>query len=480
MQNRPGWVSNGVLTPLLLLEAFLLVGPVVRFSDNVAVHDLQRIEQIIFLAFLTLSSIWLWRSNTADILGCPPRWVAYLWLLGLGLGLGSALISTYPRFAGLEWASLILLSWATIVTAGQSRSQGNDFDHSASRVAILVVFFLCLMALLKYCIALYMNLPIESAKLFKDSFNNPRFFGQAATILLPVLAYPLLANRLSKTKNMAIYALLATFWMLAIASGTRGTWLGMSVAAVMIALVSWRASRSWLKIQALACLAGLLLFAVLFLWLPDAAQHHNVVLENRIENPLSLSKRDVIWSLAWQQILEHPWLGIGPMHLATLHNPVAAHPHNALLQLAAEWGLPATLALIGALAYGMLALLRRIRQFRQQDNVPLLICLAASLLAATTQAMVDGVIVMPYTQTLLVFVAGWTIGIYFRDANRIELVCSSKPKQAAILLLPALALGLMVWGVYPEILQRAEISRALIDQGMTPFKPRYWLHGWIP
>lgn len=462
------------------MEIFLLVGPVVRFSHEISVHDLQRIEQIILLGFLTLGSIGLWRNSATAILERIPGWAVFLWLSGLGLGLGSALSSAYPRFANLEWASLVLLSWATIVAAWQSRNQGSHFDRSAYRVALLVAFFICLMALIQYGMALYTHQPIETAKLFKGSFNNPRFFGHAATILLPVLAYPLLTRQLSKARRTTLYALLAILWMLSIASGTRGTWLGIFVAAGVIALVSWQASRSWLKIQVTTCLVGLAMFAVLFLWLPEAIQHHNFVLENRLGNPLSLSKRDVIWSLAWEQMLEHPWLGIGPMHLAALHNPVAAHPHNALLQLGAEWGLPATLALAGTLAYGMFALLGRIRQLRQQDNFPLLVCLATSLLAAAAQAMVDGMIVMPYTQILLVFVAGWTIGIYFRDPGKVELAHFSRTKQIAVFLLPVLALGLVSHGVYPEILHRAEISRTLVYQGVMPFKPRYWIHGWIP
>lgn len=465
--------------PLLFLEFALLLGPIVAFSANLTWHDQQRIEQIILLYLLTLGSFFIWRVEVADIWGRFPRWVSLSLVLGLGLGLVSVLSAEYPRYAGLEWASLTLLAWCAVVLGGQSLGEGVAFDRWATRAIVLAAIFISLKTMIIYWVALSADI-FDIRKLFSLSFNSPRFFGQAASMLLPILAYPLLTGRLTRPKAGATFLLLAVWWMLAIASGTRGTWLAMLTAAGILALVSWRASQSWLRVQTVACLVGLGLFAVFILWLPEIAQQHGMISENRLRNITSLSKREEIWALAWQQMRDHPWLGIGPMHLAAIKNSVAAHPHNALLQLGAEWGLLATLALVTPLIYAMGALLSRIRKQHNDSNDPLLVCLGASLLAATTQSMVDGVIVMPYSQTLLVFVCGWTVGAYFRAQETAETPDFSRVKWYAIYLVPIFALGLMAWGIFPEILNREEITRQLLNSGVTYFYPRYWVHGWIP
>lgn len=480
MANHSGENTKLPLGPLLLLEVALLVGPVVSFSKHITMHDQQRTEQIALLFLLASGSLWLWRSQLADMLAHIPKLAMRSWLFGLGLGAVSAISAEHLRFASLEWASLILLSWGAMTLAGQSKAQEDAFDRWAIRVVMLVAFFIALRAIINYSLVLHSGFFIDAGKIFGSSFGNPRFFGQAATLLLPIMAYPLLTGELSKFRRAALFTLLAVFWMLTLASATRGTLLGLACAAALLTLVSWRASQKWLALQGAGFIAGLALFAILFLWLPESAQHPGIAVENRLDNPVTLSKREIIWSLAWQQILAHPWLGIGPMHLAAIPNPVATHPHNALLQLAAEWGVPAMLALVAPLVYAMQHLLSSVRHQNDLNRRDLLLCLAASLLAATVQAMVDGVIVMPYTQTLLIFVIGWAVGVYFRDSASHAATQASLLKTIAIPLVLLMAMGLTAWGSYPEILHRAEITRNLLDHGVNVFNPRYWVHGWIP
>ena len=60
-----------------------------------------------------------------------------------------------------------------------------------------------------------------------------------------------------------------------------------------------------------------------------------------------------VWQSALAMIRDHPWLGVGPNHFATTHpayaGPNSGHlrdPHNVYLRVAAEWGVPAALALV--------------------------------------------------------------------------------------------------------------------------------------
>lgn len=464
------------IAPLLLLELALLITPVVRISRWVTMHDQQRMAEILLLLLLTLGCLLPWRAGVFGVLARIPRTAIWLWLLGLMFGLFSALNAAHLRFAALEWASLVLLGAGAFALAAQSKSQADAFDRWAMRVGMLAAFFILLKFLLNYSLVLHAGLTLESGKLFRGSFMNPRFFGQAATLILPLLAYPLLSTQYSRAWKIAAFALLSMFWMMAIASGTRGTFLGLVAASVVLAFVAWQQVHRWLLLQIAGFLAGLAIFALLFGLLPDIAQHPGITAENRLENPLTLSKRETVWILAWQQIVAHPWLGIGPMHLASIPNPVAAHPHNALLQLGAEWGIPAMLMLVSPLVYGMWTMLARIRQAHVGQS-GLWVCLAASLLGASAQAMVDGVIVMPYTQMLLIYVIGWAIGMYFRD-TKVSMIPASGLATATTLLV--LAMVLLVWGVFPEFLQRAEITRSLVENGITMFHPRYWAQGWIP
>ena len=61
--------------------------------------------------------------------------------------------------------------------------------------------------------------------------------------------------------------------------------------------------------------------------------------------PDTLTSREVSWNRSWSGF-SHPLLGIGPMQFAALRSQVGAHPHNWPIQIAAEWGFPATVILL--------------------------------------------------------------------------------------------------------------------------------------
>lgn len=67
------------------------------------------------------------------------------------------------------------------------------------------------------------------------------------------------------------------------------------------------------------------------------------MVQRSVESPAS--SRTVLWWRAWELVAAHPFLGVGPLHFA--HDSAAlnlpAHPHNWVMQIGAEWGLPALL-----------------------------------------------------------------------------------------------------------------------------------------
>ena len=54
----------------------------------------------------------------------------------------------------------------------------------------------------------------------------------------------------------------------------------------------------------------------------------------------SFSVRLILWKQAVNLIKQHPFFGVGPQHFAYYPNEWGAHPHNAVLLFATEWGLP--------------------------------------------------------------------------------------------------------------------------------------------
>ncbi|HQT30648.1 MAG TPA: O-antigen ligase family protein [Thiobacillus sp.] len=455
----------------------LFAGIAIDFVPELIWHDQQRMEQIVLLLIAALALATIWRKSLLVTLARLPTPIRLALPLGFTLGCTSAVLAAYPRFALLEWGTLLLLLGVAFVLAEQTRRGGVGFDTWAIRLVVALAAVIALKIMTGYVATIVEGARLNTLQLFEGTFSNRRVFGQVASMAIPLLAYPLLSTEMPRVRRWSLFALLAVWWMLVIVSGTRGTWMALAVAAVVLAAVAWRASSGWLRMQAWAFGAGALLFAILFVGLP-AWLELDASLENRFVNPATLSGRGELWALAWGEIQAHPWLGIGPMHLASIHNGFGAHPHNAVLQLAAEWGVPAALAFVAPVAAGLFYLLLRIR--RQETSVnALLICLTASLLAASAQSMVDGVIVIAYTQTWLVLIAGWVLGVYFRDGARAPVISDFRMMRLGVPVLSLFAFAGLLNGVLPEIFNRAEVTQAYADAGKL-IPPRYWGVGWIP
>jgi O-antigen ligase len=474
---------------LLLLTGFaLFAGPVFEFLPDVAWqggpvanamvwHDRQRIEQVVLLAMMAVGAATIWRGALFNTLVNLPRPVR--WALGVGFALGgvSAGLSEFPRFAALEWATLLLLLGLAFLLADQARG-GGQFDTWAMRLLVVVSGVIVLRIMMGYLAATVQGVRLDSVTLFTSVFSNRRVFGQVACMAIPLLAYPLVAGGGTRAWRWGVFVLLAVWWMLVIVSGTRGTWAALFVAAAVLAAFAWRACVGWLRIQVAALGVGALLFWIMFVLLP-VWLGQDATLENRLSNIDSLSGRDELWAMAWAQIQAHPWLGIGPMHLAAIPMRFGAHPHNAVLQLAAEWGVPAALALLLPAVFGVQRMLARLRQ--QASSNLLLVCLAAGLLAAGAQSMVDGEIVMPYTQIWLALVMGWAVGVYFRDVDvSAPVVPASRMMHLVVPVLSLFALTLLLKGIFPEVFHRVEATQAFIDAGNNSIPPRYWMVGRIP
>jgi hypothetical protein len=192
----------------------------------------------------------------------------------------------------------------------------------------------------------------------------------------------------------------------------------------------------------------------------------------------TLSDRDIIWAMALEMVVDRPLLGFGPMHFADVYNTVAAHPHQAVLQWAAEWGLPSAIlvSLVFLRAFRATASILADRRESVLTVDVLRGCLAASALALLVQAMVDGVLVMPYSQLGLSVVLGWLWALHPVEASSCGRGCKVNIYPFLSGFLVAIAwLVHIVLRDYPMISDPNFMFNDIRDAGF----PRFWLYGMI-
>lgn len=442
-------------------------------------HDEQRLGAILFLALLFVGWCQVQaRSKFTNVfISLIPAYVMGCVALFAVFGAISAAVSPFPHWAFLEWAWLLALLLGALFIANIRFDANQKFDY----IVLGIIVTTCLVYLANF-LADYVTrvavAPLNALSMFYG-FSNVRFFGQFQTMTLPLLA-ALIFYAKSTPRKIGAFALLGGWWMLSFVSGTRGTWLGMFAAIVAVLFFGKIAGWAWVKLQIGGMAIGLALYGFLFFDMHGGLGIKGALV-SRLSDITGLSRRDVLWGRAWDMILTHPLLGAGPMQFATQPNGVGAHPHNAVLQIAAEWGVPALL-LIGSLI--VLALFRFAQDLHGRgrevsSQTMLQTALFGALVAAAVQSLVDGIIVMPYSQILLMLIAGWSIGLYYASPDRCTIKYISRSRPVGIALVSILLLGVIAWTIFPDVLHLQAREWAFQARHGNYFLPRFWRQGWI-
>ena len=462
--------ARGVYLFCAAICGYLLITPLFKPWAELGWHDSQRILQIALLGLAGLLVLVDARLSTSALDMLQRISPGMRWALGLALGLAllSAQRAAMPRMALLEVSHYVLLFHTMIVVAACRVLAGKLFDRIALATLVLFGIFYST-AVLAALLSAYSGAGLNVYDLFSgNGFDNLRFFGQAQTLTLPIFGALLLVLK-KPGHRLGLFVLLSFWWAFSITAGTRSTWLGM-LAALCVAPLIGKPGWRWVRWMVLSLVCGIAIYWMLIL-LPDWSG--NTVRIYRLSNLTQLSARDIIWMQAWETITRQPWLGIGPMHLALAPNGVAAHPHNAPLQWAAEMGVPFALILTGSILAGYFHLFNAARRESSGTDQALLMGLFLSLVAAGAHAMVDGIHVMPYSQTLLVLVAGWAMGFTATPAvNTISQRLRALGVGYALLVIAALSV--LAYCVYPDIANLAERESANVM-----LAPRFWRLGWL-
>lgn len=450
-------IAHYLLALLLILFSFSAIQ---TWHPGYSWHDQQRIYQLLLLCGCAPLAAFLSKVTLSR--------AALLLLTGLLLlGLCSSTLATWPHWALKEWSrygGLLLL--ALVIGGLVERPSWQNFILWAMAATGFIHAF---QFLVYYLMAFVTGIRMLDADILFSGFSNPRFFGQFQVMLMPVIA--LLMERCRQQHRLALAVLLAlaliTQWCIAFTLGGRGLWLGLLASHLALLLINrnlWRI----LAVQAAAALLGFLLFFLLFklipLWLGlDPALRDNL--------RTSLSGRERLWQWAWEMALANPWLGVGPMHYSATYNPIAAHPHQVVLQWLAEWGFAATLI---ALILGAWGLLHGARYLRQASATELDAGLWVAIVGALVLAQVDGVFVMPYTETWLAILIGLAMARWSKTAT------PSRTQRFACVLIAIPVLLVLGKVLISEVPKLPETSDAYMNQHHTGWTPRFWLQGWIP
>ena len=376
-------------------------------------HDDQRaLELALLLLFCLIGLVKVCRGGAVPLF--PVRSNPFLAAFFL-LGIWSSARAFSPAHAFYEVSSFVILLMLGLCVARElSRSAGG----------LLYVLKICgygcvlyaLKIMIVYMAALVGGFQPEVLD-FSPGFSNYRFLNHAQTVTLPLLVLLLMLDR-PAGKARPLWCVLAGFWwtLLIVLTG-RGTLMGLIAGTVLAYAVRQRHAHAFCRALWLTALLGAAIYAVFFYAIPKACgmepfgELFNLV-QRTVENPTSSRKE--LWLRALDLISTHPWLGAGPLHYAhdagVLHT--YAHPHNWVLQIGAEWGLPALLCLCLALGTVLLRLLRTARWLAPDDanQHTILTAWIVTGAALLVDGLFSGLIVMPVSQLLIALYLGCAVG----------------------------------------------------------------------
>ena len=442
---------------------------------NLSSHDDKRALELLLISAALL---WVILGGLSTAFACPlwktlTRYAAYLLLALAGL---SAWLSASPRHAVLEisvFTGLFYVCQLTVV-----------LWHEYHLILLKSLVYTIWIGAVFYMVGFYAgylasfleSIPLRWPEPFLGCFNV-RFFNQYQLWTLSLLCLPLLGSTIKRTAiRRWLFIILTCWWVLLFASAGRGVLLAWLLAMLITAGYYRQLARPLLHLHLTGFIFGLIGYGVLFYLLPSFLV--GGILTQTVFRD-STSDRIGLWKQALSMIQTHPWFGVGPMHYAWYPNTIAAHPHNSVLQLAAEWGLPATVLMLTLAGYGVFCWLRRFNAVSLQtiDHPDVAVALFFTLVANASYSLVDGVIVMPLSQVMMAVIIGLMIGLYNNDNQPPNGV---NGKYLVQRIFAGIVLITMVWSVMPELLPRIFGNEKMIPRGYQTTGPRFWQEGGIP
>jgi O-antigen ligase len=381
----------------------------------VAGHDFQRVLEI---ATLLCGGAWLLaaRLTVAHRLfaGTAGKLLAAFFLLGLL----SSVRALDPRMAGFEVSAFLLLYALAIAVAAEIAAGGEPALVRILQVVAAAGALVGVKFLVVYFGSFSLGIALQ-AEDFTPGFSNIRAFNHVQTSTLPLLVLLCcLAPKVSRLRWLWL-CVTAYWWLALYATTARGTLVGMAAASIAVALLLGRAALPYIRQLFISAMLGLAAYLVLLVAVPmllglDGFGALSSAIQRTAADPAS--GRMHLWRIAVVLIMQHPVLGVGPMHFAHYGRPalIGAHPHDWLLQIASEWGLPALACFALAIGLAVRALVRAAHGVAGEDgdNRAVAAALVTGAVAILVDGLVSGILVMPQSQLGVTLYLACAIGWY--------------------------------------------------------------------
>jgi putative inorganic carbon (hco3(-)) transporter len=438
------------------------------FPENIIwFHDRQRLIELflitVLLSFALLNPFA--RENSVYF----DKKIQYLFFCLVLASVFSSLMAVSKRHAFTEISIFAGLSFLAIYISQLYLKYKEYFIKNlcytlwASILLYMVSFYS------GYITATVFNTPLKWPFPF-TGFSNIRAFNQYQLWTIGVLSLPLVAFRFeSNLRLRLLYVALTLWWVLLFYSASRGVIVAWAIGTVITLAIYRKLAWPFLKLQFFQFSTGYIAYYVLFKIIPSVNQSTlitNTVIRETTNDRLEL------WKLAFILIEKFPLFGTGPMGYAW-YSKTNAHPHNSLLQIAAEWGLIATFIILTIAGYSTYQWLRKLgsANLAKESELTkhLTVILFFTIITNAAYSLVDGVIVMPISQVLMFTIIGTMLGLYASISKATTIKCSRfRPVFAGVVLFT------MLWSIYPEISRGLSGYEKGFSIGYPAAGPRFW------
>lgn len=476
---------NGIENYIIFLITFftLAVLPCLYFFPSINTYDEKRIAQIGLLIITGLVFVLKLLFSKASLISeiAIPKFARWGITAVVLIGIISTWVNDYWYF-GVQLMSLYLLLLVFFLYAANYSKKN---VHFFVRAVLLIVVSYATFYFIKfiigygfYIIGRYPLWPYKAGVSSLFGWSNIRFFNHVQTWTLPLLiSTSLILKKQSTLLAKSLLGLTSFWWCLIFASGGQGSFLALVGGSLLIWIVFRNNTWKWIRFFFTSLLIGLILYILLF-YLQGA--EGSTVVDDSTKGRLTL------WSLIFKQIILQPLLGYGPLSLASVHNlPEMVHPHNSILQLAYEFGIPAMLIAVGLVCWGGIRWLiwnRKVfkepKQLSDQD-IYLRIGISVSLCAGLAHSLVSGVLVTPLSQLWLCIIAACAWGRYHKLNNpKIEKVGPIwQNVLASLTIVSVIIIGMVLWNDIPKL---DKYRKYYIEQEYGfGYPPRFWQQGKI-
>jgi len=363
-------------------------------------YDTQRLFQVLVVVGLALYFLFVgYRSEGFSVVFSP-----LIMLLALGLLVVTNASSIYPRLGFLETVNTLLLLLALFLFA-QPWSRNEDLSKFEERVVLLIavgLFIYFYRMLITFFLGLSDGAQPDLGGIVHH-ISNRRFLNHLQVLTLPFLLVFSLRSQFRIQRRLCFCVAVLSISVLFFLSARAAI---ASLFISMLIIVFLLQDRGLLIRCFLVAITGFLFFMLVFKGLPALIYKPPEVL---FAVRLATSGRWDLWAESLLLIKEHWLFGVGGMQYGYWSQLGFGHPHNLVLQIALEYGVP---ILLIVLFFVSRFSVRLARMLRKNELSSFQVGCFWAFVATLGVAMFSGVWVAPLTQLLLVMIVAPLIGPY--------------------------------------------------------------------